>query len=278
MTEETSFNQRIVRYEEIHSIAQNDFDALINAASPNTADRILDCGSGYGAVTRELLSKVSSSQLPKASPLRIDLIDESTVQLERAKQELKPWLNNPAFILTLIPGTFPDDLPTKSMEYDVVFSKMVLHEIPSFTQPEFVRRVYECLKKNGRFVFWDVCLSPNTAEFYRNVVRMKDHLAGYETMVERRNFLTEHEIRNLFDLSPFAHFELVKNITYQFDTVKRLEPEFRGDRVRFEEWQTFIRASAASIGASVLEEIHYQDDGYRIRFNVRKVIARAIRE
>lgn len=277
MARKTSFDHRIVRYEDIHSIAPNDFGALVGAASINDSCRILDCGCGYGAVTREVLRATENLRSARNVELRIDLVDESMVQLERAKRELQPWNETAGLKLKFINGVFPDDLRFDTSMYDVVFCKMVLHEINREGQLPFVTSIYDCLKEKGRFVFWDVCLSPDIADFYRAVVRMKDLLAGYETMAARRNFLTEEEIRDLFAASPFEHVELIKDIKYQFDTLNRLAAEFEGDKVRLAQWNEFIRASAKALGSSELEKIHYRDDGGTISFQIRKIIAKATR-
>ncbi|MFZ0936693.1 MAG: methyltransferase [Bryobacteraceae bacterium] len=277
LTPHTSFDQRIVRYEDIHSIQPNDFIALVDAARIHVGNRILDCGCGYGAVAREVLLATEDERLNGSANLVIDLIDESAVQLERAKHELALWIQTPGVTLTFIKGTFPQDLIPGSSHYDAIFCKMVLHEIPKDQQLSFLASIHECLKIGGRFAFWDVCLSDDIAEFYRAVVRMKDALAGYETMAERRNFLTEGELCSLFAASPFGHFQLVKDIAYRFDTQKRLLPEFRGDEARFDEWQNFIRRSAANLSSAALAGLQYHDDGHSISFNVRKVIAAATR-
>lgn len=278
MAPHTSFDQRIVRYEEIHSIQQSDFRAFVDAAEIHGRSSILDCGCGYGAVTREVLLATENERLKGGADLAIDLVDESHVQIERARLELSPWLGGaPGATLAFINGSFPGDLVRGSGPYDVIFCKMVLHEITKDQQLLFLTSAHEHLKIGGRFVFWDVCLSADIAEFYRAVVRAKDSLAGYETMAQRRNFLSESELRLLFEASPFGRVDFVKDIAYRFDTQKRLLPEFLGDESRFDEWQQSIRKSVTTLSSAALASIHYQDEGPSISFNVRKVIAVAIR-
>jgi hypothetical protein len=130
-------------------------------------------------------------------------------------------------------------------------------------------------REGGRFVFWDLCLSPEMAEFHRSVIRMKDILAGYTTMVERRNILTGDEMSHLFNSSLFGRVELVSDIFYRFDTRKRLGPEFLGNERAFLEWHAFIRAAASKLEPSILAKLRYEDDGDRIAFDVRKVIGLA---
>lgn len=278
MNQPTSFDERDVRYEYIHSISAEDFRSFVEVAHIDGNCRVLDCGCGYGAVSREMLRATEQARSIRLTKLSIDLIDESAFQLERAHKELASWMSGPGVKLTFIHGSFPDDLPVpRTDSYDVIACKMVLHEVCHDQQLAFVNEAYKCLKPGGRLVLWDLCLSPEMAEFHRSVIKMKDVLAGYTTMVSRRHMLTGFEIEHLFQVSAFGKVQLVKNILYRFDTRKRLDTEFRGNKERFEEWHAFIRDSARKLDPSLLQKVHYQDDGDRIAFDVRKVIGLAVK-
>src|SRR5262249_25125461 len=155
--------------------------------------------------------------------------------------------------------------------YDAIICKMVLHEVRKHEQPAFIESAHRHLKPGGRLVLWDVCLSENIADFYRSVIRAKDELAGFDTMVMRRNFLTEQEIRSLFRSSAFGCLQFVKEISYDFHTRKRLIPEFGGDVNRFEEWNKTIRHLSMSLRPEDLIVLNYHNDGENISFHVRKV-------
>lgn len=273
----TAFDHRIVRYEQIHSIKAEDFHDLVKLANIGFKCRLLDCGCGYGAVVREVLRESKSLLCSPELDLEIDLIDESSVQLERAKEELQSWLQMPGVRLRFIRGVFPSALEPCMNVYDVVTCKMVLHEISKSGQPMFIDSMYECLKKRGRCVLWDVCLSPDIADFYRSVIRAKDDLAGFDTMVLRRNFLTEEDIRNLFRHSAFGRVQFVKDIAYRFHTHNRLFPEFRGNVDRFKQWNETIRRLRTALTASSVLALGYRDDGEDISFDVRKVIFLAVK-
>jgi len=237
----TSFDQRIVSYEEIHAIDPGDFLAFVTAAEIKGPCSVLDCGCGYGAVTREILLSTKLSRQLGGTQLAVDLIDESEVQLERAKRELQVWQHAPGVTLRFRIGAFPEDLSVPPRNYDVVACKMVLHEICRDRQLPFLQETYRVLRSGGRLVFWDVCLSDDMAPLYRAIVRKKDELAQYDTLVERRHFLTAGELRTLFNDSPFRGFHVTKNIVYRFNTRARLMPEFDGDETRLDQWHSFIR-------------------------------------
>jgi SAM-dependent methyltransferase len=274
VTLKTSFDKRVVRYEEIHSIQQNDFDAMVASAELSGDCRVLDCGCGYGAVSRELIKDTEQVRRSGTLKLSIDLLDESDVQLDRARQELAPQMEEIGTQLGFIRGSFPH--ATEDL-YDVIICKMVLHEIRREEQMNFVNGVYDRLKKTGRFILWDLCLASDIAEFHRSVVKMKDMLVGYDTMVERRYFLSENELVELFKGSSFGGIEFVKRILYRFETHKRLNPEFGGDKVAFYRWEEYIRTLATAASPELLKRIEYEDRGDNICFNVGKVLAKARR-
>ena len=276
MVGSTSFDHRLVRYEEVHAIQPDDFRAFVTAADIRSQTRILDCGCGYGAVTREFLLATEGRRIRGETELFIDLIDESTVQLNRARNELRAWQTAHGVKLTFIEGLFPDDLPHLNV-YNIIACKMVLHEVNRDSQLRFLQGAHNFLANDGRLLLWEICLSPEIADFFRNVVRLKDQLSGYQTMVQRRNFLTERELYTLFSKSAFGRVELARDFFYRFDTRKRFMPEFGGNEDKFAEWHAFIRSAATELPESTLANIHYIDDGTTIGFDIRKVIAVATR-
>lgn len=268
MPNTTSFDLRNVRYEEIHSIKREDYDALVDAVELRDNMSILDCGSGYGAVTREILQRAEAE---KRTGLRVDLIDESHYQLERARKELARWIDSGMVTIKFIHGTFPQDCPAEN-RYDVIIAKMVLHEVPVESQPAFVEALFGHLNEGGRVAVWDLCLAPESAEFYRQTIREKDRLAGFETMTQRRHFLSEPEMRALFDNSSFHSVEFYRNIAYRFETKKRLGPELRGDTSLLEALNAAIRNRTRTLPAEILPTLAIQDDGDNISFAIRKAI------
>lgn len=277
MFRQTSFDQRVVRYEEVHAIHPDDFRAFVDMTGVmDTHSKVLDCGCGYGAITRELLRATEHSRTQGNTRLTIDLIDESAIQLSRARMELQQWLSSRNATLSFIEGVFPDDLEN-GRTYDVIACKMVLHEVDRGQQPSFVDGLYQSLTPQGRLLLWDICLSADVADFFRAIVRRKDQLLGFDSMVQRRSFLTEEDLMNLFRRSSFERVQLARDILYRFDTSRRFLTEFRADREKFELWTDFVRERAANLPTSVRAYLHYSDCSAGISFDIRKVIAVAQR-
>lgn len=281
----TSFNKRIVRYEEIHAIEQKYFDALAEAAAIRDGDRILDCGCGYGAVVREFLHFTDAQRRSEQWHNVIDLVDESSKQLRRAKVELRAWRNHSTASLNFLLGTFPQDF-TWEDRYDVVGVKMVLHEMPTertirsdnnehVTQPQFMKALLRCLKPGGVLVLWDLTLTPTTRDFFCSVIREKDTIAGFRTLVKRRNFLSNEAISSLFADSGLVAVHQVESFDYRFSTKRRLIPELNGNEAALEKWHTHIRNEARGLSDEVLHELAYDDRGDDITFLVKGGIFRA---
>ena len=285
---QTSFNKRKVRYEEIHCIKPSYFDALVDAADIKDGNRVLDCGCGYGAVTREILKRFRMRQ--QNEYLVVDLVDESDEQLEMARSELKNLAANPPVALNFIPGTFPSDFCWEN-KYDVAVAKMVLHEVrgansdaadtsemtsqtAKVTQPKFMQGLVKCLKPGGTLIIWDLNLTPSTRSFFCDVLRKKDTLAGFDTLVERRNFLSNEMLSTLFAQSGLVMVRQVLSIDYEFSTRRRLASEFSGDETRLEEWHKFIRQRVESLQSGEQHELRYRDDGSDIQFTVKAGIFR----
>lgn len=281
----TSFDMRIVRYEEIHAIEQRHFDALAEAAAIKDGDRILDCGCGYGAVARELLGFTKERRRSEKWHNVIDLVDESPIQLARAKEELGTWLADSTVSLNFILGTFPQDFNWRD-KYDVVGVKMALHEMPidppnssgttnELTQKQFMKALVRCLKPGGVLVLWDLSLSPATRDFFCRVIRQKDIIAGFQTCAERRNFLNREAVSVLLASSGLVGVHQVESIDYNFSTRRRLVSELNGNEAALSDWHERIRQEMRRLSEDVLHELAYEDRGNDIAFRVKLGIFRA---
>ena len=276
----TSFNQRRVRYEDIHGIRQEYFDAFVEEANVQDMSRILDCGCGYGAISREILKRLDLTDKDGNYHVEIDLIDESDVQLKRAQEELAAWKENDSRRLCFKQGVFPEEGLLES-HYDIVCAKMVLHEVPSdlarlqgkecaptVDQATFLSGIVRSLRPGGKLLLWDLSLKESVREFFSEVIKMKDVLAGYASMVQRRNFLDTRSLTSLLQSSGLSLIREFHHVKYRVTTSKRLIPEFNGDKDKLERWHEHIRHLAASLDQKTLATIKYADEGSSIAFTV----------
>ena len=228
----TSFDQRIVRYEQIHAVTPENWDHFIGAVPPQERDVILDAGCGYGACTREIL------QRSKGLSLRIDLIDESEVQLERARKELLPEMNKKV-LLTFKQGILIQD-QIVGERYDKIFLKMVLHENSASDQLHLLNALYRALKLGGTLIVWDLALHGAVANFFRKVIRKKDEILEFETLLSRRRFLTHQEFSACATQSNFHASELIEKIAFEAYSDRRIADEFHHDMAKYEQWIDYM--------------------------------------
>ncbi len=247
----TSFDIRnTVRYESIHDVRDEHWQWFIEAAAPDDGDLILDCGCGYGACTKELLDRC------KQSCFIVDLLDESHVQIERAKLELESAAQargdvpSTRSVLDYIADSVEHFSRTTSRRYDKIFLKMVLHEVPISGQESFLNELFGMLKPGGVLIVWDLALEPSVASFFREVVREKDRLLGFRTMQERRYFLTAGEFLDLAKRSKFKVAETTALFDCDFHSDRRVECEFKSQYDKYNAWLQFIKRKSARVDAA----------------------------
>lgn len=267
----TSFDRRNVRYEDIHAIRDDDFDAMVRMTRLEDGLRILDCGCGYGACTREILKRLGAEQ-----SIEVDLLDRSAPQIARSESELASWEHHPRVTLRRIHGDFPRDL-AQGVRYDRIVAKMMLHENPADIQTTIVRSMRDHLRPGGVLILWDLSLSQTTAEFFRQVIRWKDELVGNDTFVRDRYLPSAEELHGRIEAGGLEIVGRPHPIEYQIDTAIRLRTEFVGRRPHYDEWLHRTRRLAATLPEATRQELQVRDNGDAVRFRVSKVIIAARR-
>lgn len=267
---QTSFDKRIVRYEEIHSIRQEHFDTLCSLVNPFKNQNILDLGSGYGACTRELIKHYPNNKFI------FTLTDNSEVQLERSKKEIPKIIlesNSPSEVI------FDSDDITKSKfddnSFDVIIAKMVIHEINKKDQLSALKEIIRLLKPGGKFIFWDLYLNNDTQSFFQSIITEKDRLCEFETLYKNRYFLTGKEIFNLFTIAGFNGITKEEDIMTPLITSNRLKDEFKNDKSLLQKWHSFILDKAKNTDPYILFNLSFKDFGGYMEITPPKAIITA---
>ena len=265
-----SYDERTVRYEYIHNISPSQFDALVEAVVAERPQRLLDIGCGYGAVTTEILKRHGSR------PMDITLTESSEMQLARAMKELS---GTEVLHKSTLHFRIDDIVRTKleKAHYDAAVMKMVLHEVPLLDQPLALYNILEILKPGGCLVLWEMALDDVTQITVQNIVKRKDELAGFTSMVAQRYFPKDEEtIANLLRAG-FTQVERVAEIASPVFTERRLHQEFGGDREKLNQWENYIRSVVGLGDASVGEALNYHDVDGHISFTPPKAIYKAFK-
>lgn len=193
-----TFDSRIIEYEKVHQISDEQINALIKAVSLKPNQKVLDGCSGYGSVTKWLLERAPQEITETCS---FYLRDDSTVQIERAESNLKKWNNIEYTTGKIESPAYPDDF------FDIVVIKMGLHENPKKVQADMVRDVFRILRPGGTFVVWELYLNEKTQPIFQSFMHKKDSLAGFDTLARIRYFPRSDEIKEHIISSGFENFK-----------------------------------------------------------------------
>lgn len=269
---ETSFDKRIVRYEEIHNILQEDFDFLCNLINPKKDQLILDLGAGYGSCTREIIKRYSKNKF------NFILTDNSDVQLNRAKSEIPKSIldyNSPSDATFIL-----DDITNSNLSkdtFDIIIAKMVIHEINRSKQLSALKEIYRLLKPGGKLIIWDLYLHNDNQKFFQSIISQKDKLCKFDTLYKNRYFLTGKEIFNNLTLANFKIITKEKDIMTPLTTYNRLKDEFNNDRCLLDLWHLFILEEARKANPFILFDLSFKYNGEYISLTPPKAILTAIK-
>ncbi|HSM05662.1 MAG TPA: methyltransferase domain-containing protein [Longimicrobiales bacterium] len=150
-------------YEEMLAVAAR--EAL--DVSPH---RVLDLGSGTGALAAELLER--------STDVQVELLDADPEMLDRARERLSGFGPRAAFRT----GSFTDPLPAA----DAVTASLSLHHIPEMdTKVGVFRRIAAAIPADGVFVNADVTLPGGEADRAASFRDWASHLVACGIPEER---------------------------------------------------------------------------------------------
>ncbi len=183
-----SFDDRIVDFKIIHNQKEEDFKRFVEIADVRPGHVILDGMNGYGAGAKEIL--INAKQ--RGFVPDIYTLDESTVQIDRARE------NIPNIQLDHIVNSDMRSTPFASNMFDRVIIKMGIHEVPKEDQSKILNEVYRILKPGGKFVTWELSFHDHeTQKVFQDLIRKKDQIAGFDTLVTDRYFPRQDELLQL---------------------------------------------------------------------------------
>lgn len=219
MENKKGFDYRIVRYEDIHSIEEADFSALMNIINAQPSQKIFEGCAGYGAVTK----RIFDTTCHLADKPQLFLLDESEAQLDQAKQSISIDPKN------FIAGDIRS-CPFGDNFFDTVVVKMGIHEIPFNEQKKAFKEIFRILKPGGKFVIWELALSPDTQLIFQDIVRKKNELAGFEIINQNRYIPRLDELHTLYEDAHFVEVVEAHQINYTFESIKRFDELVSRDR------------------------------------------------
>ena len=275
------FDDRIVRYEKIHKVKDQDYEELINAIDIKEGEVIFEGCAGYADVSKHI---VESTKDFKEKP-EIYIQDESLVQMNRAQEELE--LPKDHMILGDIRSTGMDE-----NKFNKTVIKMGVHELPKDEQPKVFKEMYRILKADGEFIIWELSLDEDTQKIFQDIIHKKDELAGFDAMVNNRYFQRHDELQVLFQNAGFKDIKDEYNMRYVFNPKGRFEEFISKDRLQMlnekgnlsdqdeqelnrraqERVDSLIEYIKQRIPENIKNKVEYKDLGDDIEITVNKII------
>lgn len=279
--EKKGFDDRIVRYEKIHKIRDEYYQALVNAIDPREGEVIFEGCAGYADVSKHITEATRDFE----NKPEIYLMDESLVQMQRAREELQLPADH-----MLLGDIRQTGMPAETFDKAVI--KMGVHELPKEEQPKVFTEMNRLLKPDGKFVIWELSLNEGAQRAFQDIIRKKDELAGFDLMVKNRYFQRHDELQQLFEDAGFREVKDEYKIRYTFDPQGRFDELISRDRQELLEEkgtlsendeeelrrlaQERVNALIAYIRERVTDEmkdeIEYKDLGDNIEMTFDKVI------
>jgi len=289
MTEDSRYNKkgfddRIVRYQKIHKISDEQYAALLKAIDPMEGEKIFEGCAGYADVSKHLLQTTAHF----TKKLEIFIQDESKTQLEIARREVS--LPEDHILLGDVRNT-----GISENTFDKTIIKMGVHELPKEKQSKVFTEMYRILKPGGKFVIWELSLDADTQEVFSDVVKKKNELAGFDQIVQNRYLQKHEELVSLFENAGFTNIKDEYFIRYNFNAKSRFDEMISRDRKLLLETkgaisktdETELQMKAVTrvnelldymrkrIPVELREKVLYKDSGDDVELTVNKVIMSA---
>ncbi len=221
MENNNSYQKRIVSYEKIHSIDEKDFDCLVSVVDPKDGEVILDACCGYGAVSERLIKSIEKNNLNT----KIVLLDSSELQLSRAKENLKD--KDVDFVLS-----DAREIPFKENHFDTIVNKMGLHEVDKESQERMLKEFYRILKPGGKIVIWELALDEKTQPIFSKIIKKKDEIAGFDSLVLNRHFPRKEEVLSELQNSGFENTKVEHDVFPKLSVRNRKEEFVSAERLK----------------------------------------------
>ncbi len=281
-----SFNDRIVDFSVIHNHREQDWVKFLKIIDARPGEVILSGMDGYGAPSKAIW-ETSASQgfIPE-----IYALDESPVQIARASEDF-PYIPLDHRVTADMRKT-----PFSDSMFDTVVIKMGLHEVPKADQVEVLREVYRILKPGGKFVTWDLSFPDEEVQkVFQDLIRKKDQLAGFVSLVANRYFARREEILDAMNQAGLVNTamvheidarltmrvresELVSKVRIELEQHKgklsKVDEKYLEElgKVRCTKLVNFAKHYMASVPEDVKQRLHYEETSDDIKLIPNKEI------
>ena len=264
--EENGWNRRKVDFDKIHGDNEEAFSFLVNALGLQSGMTIGDFMCGYGSLSRKVLEHC----VKEGHFVRIILSDAYQEQLDRTHIYLAPY-EQQGFVIQ----RHKQDICSLSLEskIDKAIIKLGLHELRKEQQLSALVNVFDVLKPQGEIYLWEFLgKTEELTKYFRKVVKEKDRLAGYQSLVENRYFAHEDEIVANLRSAGFTDILTVYEGIFLYETATISEADFSGDKEKLQSWNNYLRQN---LPEHIKRAINFTERGESISMSFTKKIIKA---
>ena len=190
---------------------------LLDIVNPGQVSHILDAMAGNGNLTARLYDYCERRGL---FPPDVTMLEFSRVQCELAQAQLAETPTNVVWGDILTMEDYANNAALPDRMFDRVMLKSGNHEIPLNQQLALYQSIFRVLKPRGMFVnlgflFDDV----EERDQFRDIARCKDSLAGMQSAVENRHFLTRDELYTRLQQAGFVDIQCGMHVQYTISSL-----------------------------------------------------------
>jgi SAM-dependent methyltransferase len=196
----------------VNGFSDQMLNTMLDIVNPGQASDILDAMAGNGNLTLRLYDYCKRHGIV---PPNVTLLELSRVQCEFAQRQL---MDTPAQVVwgdILSLENYASDESLPEGFFDRVMIKSGSHEIPLAKQSDLYKNVFRVLQPGGMFInlgflFDDV----EERDQFRELTRFKDSLAGLESAMHNRHFLTRDELYTRLQQAGFVDIRCGMHLSY----------------------------------------------------------------
>lgn len=247
------WDRRIVNFDKIHGSSREAFTELLKSLKLKTGMKIGDLMCGYGDVSYHLLEECKR----KSISIETTLLDSSEVQLENSIQNLQQYNKNGSKIVRVLGDARTQRFDASSL--DAIVIKMGLHEVLFEDQQTILNNCFASLKKEGRLYIWESFgLDEESNEYFKEIIRKKDELAGFKEMAKNRYFPNRQEI--IKSMKGVGLSNIQEIYSGDFNICPLYLVDLKNDRKKINEFNSYVRNL---LPERIKKEIHFENwEGY----------------
>jgi ubiquinone/menaquinone biosynthesis C-methylase UbiE len=247
------YQKRYVDFGAIHGVREEDLRMLVQAIDLRDGMRVLDLGCSCGAVSAAIIVEADR----RGIDVDLVLCDLHEPQLRSVPEAVQ------ARARRMVVGD-ARDLPFPDGHFDAVVTKMMLHEVPIADQPLVCEQVFRVLRPGGIFVVWQVMPQDGAVQdAFAQVLRLKNALAGYESIVRDLYLLRLDELLRMLREAGFSDARSIRQVGFRQSTLARRDSELGGSDTKLARLNAYCRSV---ISPEVARRIDLTDSGDDIQF------------